>query len=315
MAQPALQRPVSTSAPLRAYVILAIGVLAVSSAAILIRLAQDTGVPSIIIAASRLLIASALLTIPTLTRYRTHLKQLTRADWLLIAVSGTFLALHFAGWVSSLEYTSVLISGVLVTTTPIWVGLLEVFLLKLSLSRGFIIGLLIALAGGLFITFGGSGGSAAPREDPLLGAALSLAGAITVAVYLIIGRKMRPRLPLLPYIWTVYSFAAVLLTVAALVSGLSFTGYSAESYLWLLLLALIPQLIGHSSMNYVLAYLPATYISLSTQLEPIGSAVLALVLFREMPAEVQILGSAIILVGVTLATLFPARQPVGQSTV
>jgi len=299
------------STPTRAYIVLAIGILAVSAAAILIRLAQENGVPSIVVAASRMIVATALLTVVTLQGHRADLMRLTRNDWLLIGIGGLFLALHFATWVSSLEYTSVLISGVLVTTTPIWVGILEVVLLKLGLTRGFIIGLAIALVGGFLITFAGGGGSTAPREQPLLGAALSLAGAMTVAVYLIIGRKMRPRLPLLPYIWAVYGVAAILLTLGALFSGHSFVGYSAESYLWLVLLGAVPQLIGHSSLNYALAYLPATYISLATQLEPIGSAILALVIFGELPAGAQVVGSIVILGGVTIATLNPTRQRVG----
>lgn len=299
------------NAPMQAYTVLAIGILAVSAAAILIRLAQDSGVPSLIVAASRMIVATTLLTGITLHRHRDDLARLTRNDWILIGIAGLFLSFHFATWVSSLEYTSVLISGVLVTTTPIWVGILEVVLLKLKLTRGFIIGLAIALLGGLLITFAGGGGSTAPREQPLLGAGLSLAGAMTVAVYLIIGRKMRPRLPLLPYIWAVYGVAAILLTVGALLSGYSFLNYNADSYLWLVLLGVVPQLIGHSSLNYALAYLPATYISLATQLEPIGSAILALMIFGELPAAAQVLGSIVILGGVTIATLNPARQRVG----
>ncbi len=112
-----------------------------SAAAILIRLAQENGVPSIVVAASRMIVATTLLTVVTLQRHRADLVRLTRSDWLLIGIAGLFLSLHFATWVSSLEYTSVLISGVLVTTTPIWVGILEVVLLKLGLTRGFIMAL------------------------------------------------------------------------------------------------------------------------------------------------------------------------------
>jgi drug/metabolite transporter (DMT)-like permease len=297
----------SSAVPLRAYGILLLGVISVAMAAIFIRLAQAENVPSLVIGSARLLIAAALLTPITLRRYRKHLRQLARADAILLLVSGTFLAIHFAGWVSSLEYTSVLVSGVLVTTTPIWVGILEVLILKMRLSRGFVIGLAIAISGGLLIALTGVE-SAARSDDPLLGGALSLLGAITVAVYLIIGRKLRPRLPLVPYIWSVYSIAALILGAVALVSGMTFTGYSTNAYLWLLALGIFPQLIGHSSFNYALAYLPATYISLATQVEPIGSALFAFLIFAEIPQPLQVVGSAVILIGVSIATLAPLRK-------
>lgn len=310
---PALNAP-----PIRAYVVLGIGILAVSMAAIFIRLGQGEGVPSPVIAASRLLIAAVILTPLTLRRYRSHLRALNRQQWGLLTVSGVFLAAHFATWVSSLEYTTVLISVVIVTTTPIWVGILEVVFLRARLSRGIVAGLLIALAGGLMIGLSGEVAGGATDDGTLIGGGLSLIGALTVAVYLIIGRKLRSTLPLLPYVWSVYGIAALTLVSGSLLAGYSFTGYSAEGYLWVLALGLIPQLIGHSSLNYALAYLPATYISVATQLEPLGGAVIALILFREQPTAMQIVGSLVILVGVLMATLLPRRDApanVGESTV
>lgn len=305
-----MTQPVSAGAahaPRQAYIMLFVGLIAVSLAAIFIRLAQNENVPSLVVAAVRLTVASLILTPFTLRRYRHQLRNLQRSDVILLGVSGLFLALHFATWISSLEFTSVLISGVLVTTTPFWVGILEIVVLKMRLSRGFVIGLTVAIAGGLMISLTGTA-SAARSENPLLGGALALAGAMTVAVYLIIGRKVRPRLPLLPYIWLVYSTAAVFLIAAALLSGQHFTGYSAEAYLWMIALGVIPQLIGHSSFNYALAYLPATYISIATQVEPIGSAIFAFLLFSEQPGWFQVIGSAVILIGVTIATLAPLRK-------
>jgi drug/metabolite transporter (DMT)-like permease len=294
--------------PLRAYIVLAVGLMAVSAAAILIRLALNESVPSLVIAAGRLSLAALILTPITLRRYRAEIRALKRGDVLMLGISGLFLAMHFATWVSSLEYTSVLISVVLVTTTPIWVGLLEVLVLRARLSRGIVIGLIVAMTGGLLIAIYGDTGAAIRTDGAWLGGLLSLIGAMTVAVYMVIGRRMRATLSLLPYIWIVYGIAALLLLAVVIIMGIPVTGYSTTGYLWVLALALIPQLIGHSSFNYALAYLPATYIGLSTQLEPIGSAMLAFFLFGELPTEMQIVGSAVILVGVSIATLRPARS-------
>ena len=307
MSQKSISVPQTTQPPLRAYLVLALGLAVVSAAAILIRLAQGEGVPSLVIAASRVTLATLILTPITLRRYHQQIRNLKRRQLILLFFSGAFLALHFAAWVSSLEYTSVLISVVLVTTTPIWVALLEVFVLRARLTRGIIIGLIVALTGGILISFSGEY-TAGIQDNALLGAALSLTGALAVAVYLVIGRNLRSSLALLPYIWMVYGIAAIILLIVVLFTGLPLTGYSDMGYLWVVCLAIFPQLIGHSSFNYVLGYLPATYVSLSTQLEPIGSAILAFLIFQEFPGPWQFVGSAVILVGVSIATLRPQQR-------
>lgn len=302
------QVAIPTSAPLRAYGVLGIGILAVSLAAILIRYAQGEAMPSLLIATARLVIASVILTPIALRRYRPHLLNLTRSDLVLAGTSGVFLAAHFATWVTSLEHTTVLISVVLVTTTPLWAGLLEVVILKVRFTRPIIIGLLIALAGGIVISLSGNEGAAISESgNAIVGSLLALAGAITVAIYMTIGRKLRAQIPVIPYIWLVYSFAAIIMCIVVLFTRIPVTGYSPSGYLYLLALGLIPQLIGHSSINYVLGYLPATYVSMATQLEPIGSAFFAFILFTEIPGIAQIVGSAIILIGVSIATLGQAN--------
>ncbi len=297
--------------PTRAYVVLVIGICAVALAAIIIRLAQDEGVPSLIIAAGRLVIAALLLTPVTLRQptYMTQIRRLTGFEAILIGIAGLFLAMHFAAWVTSLEYTTVLISVVLVTTSPIWVGLMEVFILRTRLQRGVIVGLAIVLSGSLIIGLGGGGETAeGGMNQQVLGGGLSAFGAVAVAVYLIIGKRLRPKLALIPYIWLVYGTAAILLSIVVLLTGSPTTGHSTEGYLWILALALIPQLVGHSSLNYALAYLPATYVSIATQAEPIGSAFIAYLVFTEIPDIWQIVGSAIILFGVLTATLSENRS-------
>lgn len=302
-----------------AYGVLMVGVSAVSLAAIFIRLAQTENAPSILIAMGRLLIAALILTPAVFRRadYVAQLRKMTQFEVRLAVVSGVFLAIHFFTWVTSLEHTTVLISVVLVTTTPIWVALLEVFFLKARLPRQVIVGLIIALTGGMVIGISGISSNLLGDfrlpfhelffqngdQNQLFGAILSTIGAVAVAVYLVIGRKLRGTLSLTPYIWLVYSIAALVMLFLVIVSGVPMTGYSPEVYLWILALGLIPQLIGHSSLNYALAYLPATYVSLATQLEPILSAIGAYIIFSEVPGFGQVLGGFIIMCGVVIATL------------
>jgi len=296
-----------TKMPVQAYSVLAIGILAVSLGSIFIRLAQAEGVPSLFIAAARLGIASLILTPFVLRRYLSHIRQLSRADLLLAGVSGLFLAIHFATWVTSLEYTSVLISVVLVNTNPLWAAILEVMFLKVTLSRNVKLGLAVAFIGGILIAIPATG-EIILGQNPLLGALLSVIGAITVSVYFVIGRKLRAQLPLLPYIWLVYSCASIISLFVVLLSRITITGYSGEAYLWLVMMALIPQLVGHSSLNYALGYLPATMVTLCIQMEPLLSGLFALILFGEKPGTPQIIGSIVILLGITLASLRPAKS-------
>lgn len=292
---------------LQAYLVVILGVAAISMGSIFIRLALQEGVPSLMIAAGRLGIASLILTPITLRRHAAEIRQIRRSDLVFAGISGVFLAIHFATWVASLEYTSVLISVVLVNTHPLWVALLEVFFLKARLGRPVILGLIIGLAGSAVVALP-SGGEFSVGSNPLLGSTLALIGAIAVAVYFIIGRKLRGGLSLLAYIWLVYSCAALVLLLAVIVAGIPILGYPPVAYLWLVGMALIPQLMGHTSFNYVLKFLPATYVSIATQFEPAASAAIAFFLFTEVPSGLQVLGSVVILGGIFLATLGQSRQ-------
>ncbi|NWF68173.1 MAG: DMT family transporter [Chloroflexi bacterium] len=293
----------SNPIPLSVFIALGCGILAISLASIFIRLAQDSGVPSLLIAGARLAIATLLLTPFVLRRHGERLRQLTRAEMGLAALSGVFLALHFATWISSLEYTSVLISVVLVTTSPIWAALLERLFLGARLQRAVLIGLAIVIVGGVVVALPAGGENVTVGSNPLLGGVLSLLGAVTVAAYLIIGRKVRAEMPLLPYIWLVYGCAALTLIVILLLLRVPLVGYVPESYLWMLALALLPQLVGHTSFNYALRYLPATLVGVISQMEPIGSAIMAFIIFQEFPGILAIGGGALILAGVLIATL------------
>ncbi len=293
--------------PVQVYVMLLFGVATFSFAPILIRLAQGAAMPSILIAAGRLVLAALILTPITVTRYWQHVRQRTPRELGLALLAGLFLAIHFAAWVTSLEYTSVLVSVVFVTSSPLWVAILETVFLRVRLPRPVVIGLFIAIFGGLLIglagTLTGTDDLTINREREFIGGALSLVGALAVSAYIVIGRSLRAKMPVIPYIWLVYGFGGLILSFGVFATGTPVLGYEPIGYLWVLAMAVFPQLIGHSSLNYAVEYLPATVVSMVTQIEPIGSAILAFFLFGELPLPLQIVGSAIILVGVMLANL------------
>ena len=295
-------------APLTAYLAIVAAVISTSSAAILIRLALQESMPPALIAGARLFIAVLALTPIALNRYRGHLKRLKRQELLWAAASGLFLAIHFIAWVSSLQHTTVLVSVVIVSSGPIWVAVLEVIFLRIRLSPAVIVGLLIALAGGILIglPLGASGVASQPtgasESAALTGAALAWIGALTVSAYMLIGRRLRAKLPVIPYIWLVYGIAALVMLAVVLWTKTPVLGFRLEGYLILLVMGLVPQLLGHSSLNYILEYFPATLVSMFSQLEPVGSAVFAFILFRELPPGQQIIGSGIIIAGVFMAS-------------
>ena len=292
-----------SATPMRAYLVILLAIITTSSAAILIRLALDESMPALLIAGSRLLIASVALTPIALRGYRERLASLTRAELTLVTLAGICLAIHFCAWVSSLQYTTVLVSVVIVSTGPIWVAILEVIFLHIRLSRLVMAGLAVALAGGMIIGFPLAGAQAGlSNEATLTGASLSLVGALTVSVYMLIGRKLRATLPVVPYIWLVYGIASFCAVAAIGLTSTPLLGFSAQGYVVLLAMGLVPQLIGHSSLNYLLVHFPAAMVSMFSQLEPIGSALLAVMIFRELPPGQQIVGSIVIMIGVILAS-------------
>ena len=286
-------------------------IIAVSTASIFIRFAQADA-PSLVIAALRLTCATLLLAPLALTRHREELLRLTRLELLLGAISGLFLAVHFATWISSLEYTSVANSVVFVSTGPLWVALLSPVLLDERLSRAAVVGLVIAIVGGAVIGLSDAcswdGGLQCPELSQIMqgramwGNFLALAGAWTVSGYLIIGRKLRAKMSLIPYIFLVYGMSAAALIVIMLAAGLSPLGYPARAYGWIFLLAAFPQLIGHSTYNWVLRYIPATLVAVITLVEPIGSAILAYFVLQESPTTGVLLGGVLILIGIDLAS-------------
>lgn len=277
--------------------VLIVGITAVSTASTFIRLAQET-VPSISIAAWRLTFASLILAPFALLRCRSEWRSLNWRDWGLAGLSGLMLAVHFYTWITSLSLTSVAASVVLVNTQPIFVGLISHFILKERMHRTMTLGLVVAVIGSMIIGM----------CDLQLGAhhvagdLLALTGAVSVAVYMLIGRRLRKQLTMLGYVFPVYGIAALALMLLALQTRVTLSGFATSAWLWLGLLALIPQVIGHSSFNWALGHLPATNVALIVLAEPLGSITLAWLTLGEVPSASALVGGIMILAGIVTAT-------------
>ena len=288
----------------RPYLGVGFGVVTVSAAAVLIRLAQAE-VHSIVVAAWRLTLATVILAPVALLGFRREFKSFTPGDWRNAVLSGLLLAVHFATWISSLALTTVAASVVLVWTSPIFVALGSHLLLGEPITRDMTMALVAVILGSVIIGVGDLG----EGTHRLLGDFLALMGAISGAGYFLIGRRLRRRLSLIAYVFPVYGTAALTLITVMLVSGLGPAPQRPQTWLWLVLMAIGPQILGHSSLNWALRYFSATFVSVATLGEPIGATLLAWWLLGERPSSWAVVGGMLIIVGIAIASraAYPER--------
>ena len=270
------------------------GVAGVSVAAILIRLADS---PPLTVAAYRMGIAAAVVATVALLAYPHQLKLVRKSNLPWLLVSGGFLALHFAAFITSLAHTPVANSVFLVTTTPVFAAVGSHWGLRDRLSAVMTLAVVISIAGGLVLVLGGPG----QEQAHLRGDLLAILGAIASAGYFLVGRKVRATLPLVPYVAVVYATAAVLLLIGALAAGSPMTSLPGTAYFWMAMVALISQLVGHTALNWALAYLTATTVSLAVRAEPVIATLLAIPVLGETPPWTAGIGELLILLGVYLA--------------
>jgi len=253
-------------------ILLLFGTMAISTASILVKLCDA---PALIISMYRMVLASLIL-MPWAGHQKVW-KGWEKKDIGWFIFSGTLLSLHFALWIGSLKYTSVASSVVLVTTHPVFVGIGSRLFLKEKLGLNLILGIGLSVIGSGLIGYGDMSLS----KGALMGDGLALLGAVAASGYFMVGRKMRKNQDLLAYIFPVYSTAGLMLIIISLLFQKSFFGYSSTTYLLFFLLALIPQLIGHTTFNWALKYLPASMVAVTILGEPIGSTVLAYFILGE----------------------------------
>jgi drug/metabolite transporter (DMT)-like permease len=288
----------------RVGIVLLVGVVTVAAAAILIRASMESaGIKgigfSLFIAALRLSIASLIL----LPNWRNLIQTKVRPTAYYFAIaSGVTLGLHFAAWISSLSYTSIAASTTLVTTNPIWIAIISWFWFKEKLSRQSILGIVIALGGSIVIALGD--GNTADNNNPLLGNFLALIGAWTVSFYMLFGREAQKRgLNTIDYISIVYPVAALLLIPLPFFWKTSYFGYPSSVYIYILLMAIFSQLIGHTCFNWAVTQVSPAFISLVILIEPVISSFLGWIFFQEIPSLTIVFGGTIVLLGIAVAII------------
>jgi drug/metabolite transporter (DMT)-like permease len=286
----------------RQVLLLLVGVVAVSFSAIFIRLADA---PALTIAFYRTGIAAALLLPLAVSRRRQEVRALTGRQVGIALLAGAMLAVHFAVWITSLSYTTIAASVVLVTTQPIFVAGLSWMLFGERIRAITVAGILVALAGAAVVSGGDVSSPSRPRA--LEGDLLALAGAVTAAAYFVAGRRLRRDVSLLTYASLAYTTCALLLLPMVLVSGSALTGFSAATWGLFVLMAVVPQMLGHTVFNYLLRDVEATVVAITVMGEPVGATLLGLVVLGEAPSGSALIGGVLILAGIYLAVTAQAR--------
>ncbi len=286
--------PDRSSIPINPYIVLVVGIVGVSTGAIFARLADA---PALVTAAYRVGLASLILIPLAVWKVRDELRGLSVRDIRLAVLSGFFLALHFATWISSLDYTAIANSVVLVNTIPLWVGLLTPIVAREGIRKLTMVSIGFSVIGGAIIGYGdfATGGRA------LWGDLLALIGAFCAAIYLLLGRNLRRKVSLLAYIAVCYGSAAIFLWAVVLSLNLPITGYSSQTVAAFWAMALISQIMGHSSYNWALKWFSPGFVAVALLGEPIGSTLLAYLIFNEGITWLKLCGGLFILAAIYIA--------------
>ena len=285
----------------RTFAIVSVGIVAISFASIFIRFCND--VPSIMIATYRLTLSSVILLIIAKSK-GIRILSYNRGHILMGMLGGLFLSLHFFFWISSLKLTSVASSVVLVATNPIFVGIFSYLFFKEEQPTELIIGIILSFLGSFILAVGDCSFQGLTVQNPsfLLGDAFAFLGAIMASGYLLVGSKLREEMDILPYISMVYTFSAFFLLIASFALGISFIGYKQSSYFYMILLAIVPQLIGHTAFNWALRHLKASMVAITILGEPIGASILAYFIFGETIQMCQSVGIILIFLAIIIAS-------------
>ncbi len=270
------------------YPLIGVGIIGVSMAAVLIRLSDA---PSLVIAAYRMLFTFLIISPFALAKQLKQNEKIGIKNFCLSAASGLFLALHFAFWITSLEYTSVASSTIIVTTQPLFVVIGSNFIFGERVPKNALIFMLLAFLGSFILGYG----DFFLGDDVIKGDLLALGGAVFFAGYILIGRHVRQELEVLPYTSIVYGMSALFLIIACYVSRLPLISYGRTEYLIFISLAFFSTVMGHTIFNWAVKYVSAVVVSTSILGEPIGATVLAAIILGESPNLWQIMGGGLII--------------------
>jgi len=295
-----------TESPLTYTVVLVAALIAVAHAAIFVRMADAD---PLVTAAYRMLIASLVLLPLAAVTARQEIRRLNKREWKLIGWAAIFLALHFATWIASLDFTSIANSVVLVTLTPVWLAVWAVVALHQPPGRRTWLAVGLALAGSVVMGWG----SAQVGLGTLFGDGLALVGGILFVGFLLLAEAARRTIGIVAFVTLVYSGAAILLWAAVFALGLPLVGLSLETYLAFIGLGLVSQIIGHTGFNWAVRAISPMVLALLFLTEPLLSTALGWFYFGEGFARETAIGGVLILAAIYLGVRASATRVTEQT--
>ena len=279
-------------------------VVSVSSASILVKLTHSS--PSVV-SFWRLFISVLILSTWYFSRSRYYYKSFLSIDprtYILMFVSGFFLALHFFTWIWSLRLVKVFIGTTIVDLYPLVATILAIIFLREYISMRILAGILLAILGVALIAFSSSSSeNLILTPEVLMGSLVALVGAFAAGVYVVIGRYVRTRIPDLGlYVIPVYTSSTATLFILSLLEGRSILSISGDEVPWLILMAVGPMIGGHTLLNYILRFVKAAIASLLIILEPVGASIMAWIFLGEEIPLIGVLGMILAVAGVAIAS-------------
>ena len=280
-----------------------IAVFNVSWASIFVRLANA---PGVVCATWRLIFSTIItLSISVLFNGLGELVSLNKKTILLAIVSGASLAIHFATWMESLFLLTIAVSVTLVVTYPLITALIEHFILKEKIKIIQWIGITVAFIGASALSFSTiNDNPLSHTSNTILGLVLALVGALAAAIYFVIGRIIRQETSMITYTSITYTSASIVLLLTSILLGYNLVKYDASTWLYFVLLAVVPMLGGHSVLNYLLRYIKASVITATVLGEPIGASILAAIILGEVLPIQSYIYIAITLIGIFIVLYF-----------
>ncbi len=286
------------SIPRQVYLFLAVGLVATSQSANIIRLGDAHPVA---ITAWRLLFA-ALMLAPIAGRSLAEVRRLTGREWVLLGVAGAALATHFFAWIGAVQLTTVANASMAFSINPVITATAGYLIFGEKVTKNLTLSIIFGVAGVTVICW--SDLSFEPGH--LLGDAAAVLCSVLFTVYFLLGKTLRRKLPTSVYVTVLYTIAAAISFATMSMMDIPTLGYSDQTWVCFLLMALIPTMIGHTSMNNAVRYISAGRISAATLTEPLLAGLVAYYAWDE--AITIWTGLGYILISISVLVLLSERK-------
>lgn len=281
-----------TSSPILRFALLIFGVMCGSTAVILIKASDEH---PFLVASYRLLLASVIL-FPFFLR---DLQEDPTYGWRQVSwtlLPALALAVHFMSWVVGARMTPVANASLIANLTPVAMPFFVWMFFRERVNRIELFGTLLTLIGLVLLT----GFTFRLNPEHFRGNLICFGSMLAFAMYLALGRRNGGRIRLWLYMVPLYFFAGLISLIAATFWINPLKPYSLNNVLYILALAIIPTVGGHTILNYSLKFLRGQVVSVTNLSQPIFATLLGYLVFKEKPTALFYLAAGIMMAGILI---------------